>query len=321
MTITEGADVAALRELGGELRSAAEQIRRQASQLGPAVTNTRSWLGPDGDQFRNLWRTRHQPALARAAEQLEHGRDVVLRNAAEQEVVSGAGGTPGASSTGTTGTQGASAAATLLGLLPGVPKAISVITKGLTGSKLVQPLRSLLEASRLAAISPAARSASVFITEELAAVASGKGGMLSKALNVLDGTGRLFGVVGKVSAVAAIGFGLKEMAFPDHDSWRGAGDRLAGGLSVISGVGSLALLAGATGPLLPAVVVGAGLAAAAWQLGNWAWDNPTIHNAVTGAAGWVAESVSKVPILPIPGAPSIGEAVGKVGGFVKGLFG
>lgn len=63
----------------------------QLGSLGPGVAQT-SWPGPDADRFRQEWESGHSRALRQAAAFLAAAAEELLRNAAEQEQASQAGG-------------------------------------------------------------------------------------------------------------------------------------------------------------------------------------------------------------------------------------
>jgi len=133
------------------------------------------------------------------------------------------------------------------------------------------------------------------------AIADGyKAGEASKLItawgNMAGDMGKIGAAVGKFGRFAgpalapfAIAGGIHDMISPEHSGARGVGDRIAGGLSVIGGGGTLLMAAGLlTNPVGIGIVVGAGVVAGAWALGNMVADS-----AWGKAAGhWIANTAS-----------------------------
>ena len=71
--------------------SSGRLLLAQLGSLGPGVAQT-PWPGPDADRFRQEWESRHSRALRQAAAFLAAAAEELLRNAAEQEQASQAGG-------------------------------------------------------------------------------------------------------------------------------------------------------------------------------------------------------------------------------------
>ncbi|MBD8079593.1 WXG100 family type VII secretion target [Cellulosimicrobium arenosum] len=90
-----GADVAALRELAGQLATGAGALRTTQQQVSSLVESAVRWEGPDAAQFRSDWSATLAPAVANASTLLEHASDALRRNADEQESTSSTGGGPG----------------------------------------------------------------------------------------------------------------------------------------------------------------------------------------------------------------------------------
>ncbi|WP_435737403.1 hypothetical protein V5D56_02065 [Cellulosimicrobium sp. PMB13] len=92
-----GADVGALRQLAGDMSSAADRIRSIGSSTATAV-HANCWNGPDQQRFVGDWDSSLHPQLVAIAQTLSVSAESVRRNADEQESAS-AGGTgtgPGA---------------------------------------------------------------------------------------------------------------------------------------------------------------------------------------------------------------------------------
>src|SRR5438874_73521 len=49
-------------------------------------------------------------------------------------------------------------------------------------------------------------------------------------------------IAGGIAGPLSIAGGIHDMIAPSHDGWRGTGDRVAGGLSVVGGVGGMMLM-------------------------------------------------------------------------------
>jgi WXG100 family type VII secretion target len=79
-----GADVEALRNLATRLSAGSNEIQNQKNQLNNMLDGV-DWRGPDGDAFRNDWRSNHLPALDRIATALEEAGRQATRNAQQQE--------------------------------------------------------------------------------------------------------------------------------------------------------------------------------------------------------------------------------------------
>src|SRR6266542_1727376 len=64
----------------------------------------------------------------------------------------------------------------------------------------------------------------------------------------LSTLGRVANIAGRVASfglgLAGVVTGVQSIADPQHEGWVGSGDQVAGGLSVIAGVGTLALAVG-----------------------------------------------------------------------------
>lgn len=72
-------------------------------------------------------------------------------------------------------------------------------------------------------------------------------------------------------------------------AWGGVGDQVAGGLGVLGGVGSIAIAAGLlANPVGIGIVVGAGLVAGGWALGNMIADSEWGKD----AGRWISDTAS-----------------------------
>jgi hypothetical protein len=166
------------------------------------------------------------------------------------------------------------------------------------------------------------------------------------ASRIFAGLGRAAPVVGGLAGGIGVVTGINDMLNPAHTGTFGAIDRVAGGLTVISGAGSIALALGAgaaLGPVGVGVVVGAGLVAGAWHLGVAVWENREnigkfFGNVADGyVAAWnmagdvagdvaskavdvVGDVADKVGDVAGDVADKIGDGAKKVGNWVKGIF-
>lgn len=328
-----GADVAQLRQLAQTFTSSADTIDRISNEVTPALSNG-SWKGSDAEQFHNEWSSTIQPSLAASSRALAESATVLQRNADEQERASsadgstGSNGDPGGDNPG--GDQGKKS---IWDWLSGAKEWITTITKpitkGMTLKKIFDLMKIYNAADLLSDINRAAASAKVFLLDDMVNLALGRTGLMANMLGKLGGVGTTIGRwLGPIGGVFSIIGGFKDMIDPSHDGWRGVGDQIAGGLSVASGVGMIALTLGAgaaLGPVGVAAIVGAGVVAGAWTLGNMIWDNreaigrfasgvwngagdmlSSAGNAVSSAASTVADGVSK--------------GAGKVKDWIGGLF-
>lgn len=123
-----GADAPALRALAGQMSQSAAQLERTRQNIRSRLYSI-NWHGQDGATFRQAWDHTHGPLLTKVAEGLRSSADRLLREAAQQEQASGAGG----------GALGAGGGAN--GRLPG----------GVPGDFELGPLQNLLTALGVAA--------------------------------------------------------------------------------------------------------------------------------------------------------------------------
>lgn len=325
-----GADVAQLRQLAKNFTSAADTLDRAGRELTSAITRG-AWKGSDAERFRQRWTGRLQPALAATSRSLAEGAVTLRENADEQERASDSGGSFGGSGGGSGG--GGAGGGSILDWLKDswewIKTAKAPIASGIKLKKILDAMRLYNAADLLADVSRAAASKKVFLLGDMVNSALGRNGFLGNTLAKLGGSaatvGRWLGPIGGVFAVVG---GVQDMISPEHDGWRGWGDRIAGGLSVVSGAGTIALAFGAgaaLGPVGIGVVVGAGLAAGGWTLGNMIYDNrEAIGSAVSGAWNWAGDRLSDaargVASVATSAVGGIAEGAGKVGSWIGGLF-
>jgi uncharacterized protein YukE len=256
-----GADIAQLRSLAKDFQRASQVLQLQGKSLTNLIGSSTAWTGNDASTFREEWNSSHRKTLMAASQLLEKGSKELRANAEDQERAStsgGAGGPDGSGGPGGTGngedgnwlqdTFDWSAAG--VGMFFKIKDAVGMLNdwQGLLSSKkILDSTGSLLR--------PAFQLSDDF----------------TGATKLLSKWGRL---AGPALAPFAIGGGIMDMINPSHDGWRGTGDRIGGGLSVIAGGGSLLMAAGLlTNPVGIGIVVGAGLVAGGWALGNMIADS------------------------------------------------
>ncbi|MFF2268251.1 hypothetical protein ACFVTZ_08290 [Cellulosimicrobium cellulans] len=328
-----GADVTELRRLAQSLRSASDQLVSTTSEVSGLVEAAGRWQGGDADQFRGEW-TGSSVALLRGVSQtLAEASQAVLRNADEQYLTSTEGGaipSPGVPGPGVpTGPGGGplGGGTPLAGSIWDVGETLAeagtYVLDGLKAWKVGQSLTAFLQASRLADLSDAAASASVFARGMVLDDAMGFLGGLGTAGRLAGGVGGLFGVIG----------GFNQMFNTEYDGVRGGVDRVMGGLSVVGGAGTMLMMAGMlTNPVGIGIVVGAGVVAGAWALGNLVVDN---WDAISGFAtnpgpyladGWntvtdfAGDAVDTIGDVASDVGDAIGDGLSAAGDFVGGLF-
>jgi uncharacterized protein YukE len=84
-----GLDPTAVRQLAKSLDNFAAEIRQLTGQLTGQLSNT-PWTGPDREQFLQDWQGTHATHLQQVANALEAASQTAMRNAMDQESVSGA---------------------------------------------------------------------------------------------------------------------------------------------------------------------------------------------------------------------------------------
>lgn len=306
MSQMQGADVVALRAFGEQLKRDARRMHAIESELTGAVARG-AWQGRDANEFHALWSHTLRPRLATVAERLGEVATQVAQQADEQERASAAGGGPGGAGpgggpggAGPGGGPGGGPNASLFTWEQMKDAALTLKKAVMLPSQLgklfdVSSLaRSFMQANLLAATNTAAASAKVMISGMMREVAVG---------------GKVLGPLG---AVIGIGSGIHDMIWPAHEGARSWGDRGAGFLSVVSGGATLALIAGiGTAPILAPIALGAGVAAAAWTVGNYVYDH---WDSIKEAASHPVETAKKT-------WNSVCDAAGKATSWVKGLFG
>ncbi|QJW35141.1 hypothetical protein [Cellulosimicrobium protaetiae] len=326
-----GADVTELRRLAQSLRSASDQLVSTTSEVSGLVEAAGRWQGGDADQFRGEWTGTSVALLRGVSQTLAEASQAVLRNADEQYMTSTEGGaipSPGVPGP-PTGPGGGPPGAgdPLAGSIWGVGETAWGAWGAGSGAWIAYrtflAARGFLDASRLAALSPAAASA-VTLTRGMA---------VGDALSVLGRATTFSRFMGFAGGAAGVVGGINQIVNTQYDGVRGGVDRGMGVLSVIGGAGTMAIAAGLlTNPVGIAVVAGAAAVAGVWALGNLVYDNwdsisgffsdpgPYLAdgwNDVKDFAGNAADTIEDV-------ASDVGDAIGDglsaAGDFVGGLF-
>lgn len=302
-----GADTEALRDYAQRVQTGSGRLLELRDGLASQVTSV-EWVGPDAEAFRNDFAGRISSLIDQVGNELVRRRTDLDTHAEEQDQTSGVDGAGGG------GGGGDRSFGDLLGdLLSNPLTAIGSTLSAVGGAgaaawKAFKQGRSLLSLrTAMNTLGDAAQSAQTFI----------RGGMVDDAagfLGKLGGVGRFLGGAGGVLGIVG---GISDMINPPHDGWRGVGDRIAGGLSVVGGAGGLAVALGAgamLGPVGLGVVAVAGVGAGLWAAGNAIYDN---WDSITSFAGDVGGHVSD---FVSDAGDVVGGAVDAVGDFVGGLF-
>jgi uncharacterized protein YukE len=297
-----GADVADLRDFAKTMDKAAHALLQEAQLISGAVNSNRGWRGPDADRFRQTWNSSHRPTMASTARSLQTVSDLLRKNAQEQETASSdaslGGGAPGGGGAGAPGDS--TWDATVDGIKAGLKSiGVGLGIKGFIGS--LTDRAKFLAGKQWSQFGKAYEAFKTFQAE------GGLLGKLGPAGQFLGKGGKLLGAFGRFAGPALAPFGIisgiHDIFAPSHDGARGIGDRIAGGLGVIGGGGTLLMAAGLlTNPVGIGIVVGAGVVAGAWALGNmvadsaWGkaagkWIGDTASNAWSGATHAVGNVV------------------------------
>jgi hypothetical protein len=296
-----GADTEQLRGFGDLLGTATGRLSELSSQLAGQV-NSVEWVGSDADAFRSDFSGRVNGLFDSAEGLLDRFRRETGDHADEQDEASDP------SDGGVLGAIGDFLGGLWDGVTGVVGGVLDVINSGWFNGPL-GILDGILDLSKVGQIVDAA----------------GDLVNLTPAMRIFNG---IAGPIGIIS-------GINSMFNPEHEGWRGWGDRIAGGLSVASGIGgTIAAFGGAAllGPVLGPALAVAGIAAGAWTLGNLIYDNwdsitefggnvvdavgdgiSTVGNAIGDGVSAVGEGISIV-------GDAIGDVADGVGDFVGGLF-
>ncbi|MEA5453598.1 hypothetical protein SPF06_02580 [Sinomonas sp. JGH33] len=351
MAIRSGANVEELRALAMQFGKAAQNVDRQGQQLTALLPRPDVWAGSDAEEFRQRWHRQHGPALKALSQRLDEASKTLYSNAAAQEAASeGSTGAIGGSPVGPGGGPGTPAGP------GGAPSDLSILNDIFDTGKDAKKVGSALWSAISYSINAEKWAQGKELFQDWASVGSHlrdgvnslrSGDSLSEAFqSVRSGIpyAQAFEDAGKFSqglrwagalaAPFAIVGGIHDAISPSHDGLRGVGDRVAGGLSVVGGVGSIMLAtaggAAMLGPIGAPVVIGAGLVAAGWALGNAIYDHwgsithfaGDVTGTITGAASEVASGVSHA----VSGAAhsvvsGISSAAKSATNFIGGIFG
>ncbi|MGO4434273.1 hypothetical protein AB4Y88_13550 [Paenarthrobacter sp. RAF9] len=281
-----GADIAQLRSLAGVMGKAADAISLQGTQLSNAINSTTAWQGRDATVFKGEWNSQHRQSLMKAANMLRENASQLKKHANQQEFASHNDGS---------------------GTSVGVLK--DVYDSGMGVKDLAAQLWTAYKYGKLG-------HAEWVKTREVLTNWRAGGTVVRDALTALRNGEKVTDVLTDLKA--------------NIPGWRGTGDRVAGGLSVVGGVGSIMLMtaggAALLGPIGAPIVIGAGIVAGAWALGNLVADNwDSISNFARNPGSYIADGAKEVAgfakDVGSKVADGVGNAAKSVGNFVGGIFG
>ncbi|MFK0004634.1 hypothetical protein [Paenarthrobacter sp. NPDC090522] len=321
-----GADIAQLRSLAGVMGKAADAITTQSAQLSNAINSANAWQGRDATMFKNDWNSQHRHSLVKAASMLRDNASLLKKNANQQEFASHNDGSRSSvgvikdvydTGMGVKDLGSQLWAAYKLGKLgwQDFAKTREVLTNWRAGGTAVKDaLTALRNGEKITDV----------ITDLKANIP------YSQAFQDASKFSKGLRVAGALAAPLNIVGGISDMINPEHDGWRGTGDRVAGGLSVVGGVGSIMLMtaggAAMLGPIGAPIVIGAGIVAGAWALGNLVADNwDSITNFARNPGSYIADGAREVgnfaKDVGSKVADGVSNAAKSVGNFVGGIFG
>ncbi|NQD89109.1 hypothetical protein HP499_15080, partial [Paenarthrobacter sp. CM16] len=290
-----GADIGQLRSLAGVMGKAADAISLQSTQLSNAINSTTAWQGKDATVFKGDWNSQHRQSLVKAANMLRENASQLKKHANQQEFASHNDGS---------------------GSSVGVLKDVYDTAMGVKG--LAAPLWTAYKYLKLGnaewvktrEVLTNWRAGGTVVRDAMTALRNGekvtdvltdlKANIpYSQAFQDASKFSKGLRVAGALAAPLNIVGGISDMINPQHDGWRGTGDRIAGGLSVVGGVGSIMLMtaggAALLGPIGAPIVIGAGIVAGAWALGNLVADNwDSISNFARNPGSYIADGAKEV---------------------------
>lgn len=321
-----GADIAQLRSLAGVMGKAADAISLQSTQLSNAINSTTAWHGRDATVFKGDWNSQHRQSLMKAANMLRENAGQLKKHANQQEFASHNDGS---------------------GTSVGVLKDVYDTAMGVKG--LAAPLWTAYKYLKLGnaewvktrEVLTNWRAGGTVVRDAMTALRNGekvtdvltdlKANIpYSQAFQEASKFSKGLRIAGALAAPLNIVGGISDMINPEHDGWRGTGDRVAGGLSVVGGVGSIMLMtaggAALLGPIGAPIVIGAGIVAGAWALGNLVADNwDSISNFARNPGSYIADGAKEVAgfakDVGSKVADGVSDAAKSVGNFVGGIFG
>ncbi|VXC45393.1 conserved hypothetical protein [Arthrobacter sp. 9V] len=321
-----GADIGQLRSLAGVMGKAADAISLQSTQLSNAINSTTAWQGRDATVFKGDWNSQHRQSLVKAANMLRENASQLKKHANQQEFASHNDGS---------------------GTSVGVLKDVYDTAMGVKG--VGAPLWTAYKYLKLGnaewvktrEVLTNWRAGGTVVRDAMTALRNGekvtdvltdlKANIpYSQAFQDASKFSKGLRVAGALAAPLNIVGGISDMINPEHDGWRGTGDRVAGGLSVVGGVGSIMLMtaggAALLGPIGAPIVIGAGIVAGAWALGNLVADNwDSISNFARNPGSYIADGAKEVAgfakDVGSKVADGVSDAAKSVGNFVGGIFG
>ncbi|YCK81920.1 hypothetical protein M1D89_23155 [Arthrobacter sp. D3-18] len=321
-----GADIAQLRSLAGVMGKAADAISLQSTQLSNAINSTTAWQGRDATVFKGDWNSQHRQSLVKAANMLRENASQLKKHANQQEFASHNDGS---------------------GTSVGVLKDVYDTAMGVKG--VAAPLWTAYKYLKLGnaewvktrEVLTNWRAGGTVVRDAMTALRNGekvtdvlsdlKANIpYSQAFQEASKFSKGLRIAGALAAPLNIVGGISDMINPEHDGWRGTGDRVAGGLSVVGGVGSIMLMtaggAALLGPIGAPIVIGAGIVAGAWALGNLVADNwDSISNFARNPGSYIADGAKEVAgfakDVGSKVADGVSDAAKSVGNFVGGIFG
>lgn len=283
-----GADVAQLRLLAKDFQLASQSLQMQGQDLTRVVNGATMWTGNDAQHFRSDWNGSHRQSLLAAARILEQGSQKLRANADQQEQASEAGSSQGSSGTGNTSGNGSSDSPGA-SLLDWGKNILGVGLKVKDMVDVVKDWGAYLSTKKILDVALDARHLPVFSWADDFVNFRGAVGPMARLGEIGDLIGKWGRFAGPALAPLSIFTGIKDMVDPEHNGWRGVGDQVAGGLSVLGGVGSIAIAAGLlANPVGIGIVVGAGLVAGGWALGNMIADSEWGKD----AGRWISDTAS-----------------------------
>lgn len=281
-----GADIADLRDFAKTMDRASHALLQQAQTISSLVNQPRGWKGNDADRFRQTWNTAHRQAISTASRTLADSALMLRKNAQEQEKASAADGAGNGSGSGSGEDKSfIDRSLEFLGLA-GKATGVALGIKGFIGN-FTNHVKFLAD-KQWRQFGQAYNAFKTFQAE------GGLLGKLGKTGQFLGKAGKLLGAFGRFAGPALAPFGIvsgiHDVFSPSHEGWRGVGDRIAGGLGVVGGVGSILIAVGAVAnPVGVAVLVGAGVIAGGWALGNMIADSDWGK----AAGKWIGNTASK----------------------------
>lgn len=303
-----GSDIAELRDFAKTMDKASHALMQQAQTLSSVVNQARGWQGPDADRFRQKWNASHRPAIATSSRSLQQAADMLRKNAQEQESASSS------ASLGTSGGGNAVPAPQDNGwnpqntLIDWGKALVGGYFKGSDAFKYLTDWKGLLSGKTIFDLKGKLPNFTQFGDDFKNAfgVFTKADGIFSKIGPGLKAFGRFAGVV---AAPFAIGGGIHDMFWPDHDGGRGVMDRIAGGMSVVAGGGSLLMAVGLlSNPVGIGIVVGAGVIAAGWAITNLVMDTEwgkAMGRGIANATGTVIDGAKKAVDSVVDGAKNV----------------